>query len=81
MLKLTIPSMTCNHCIRTISTAVARIDADAKLAFDLAKHQVEIETSAPEGEIIQAIKSTGYSIDDESAAEEASAHCCGSCHA
>lgn len=80
MFTLIIPDMTCNHCIKTISTAVARIDANAKLAFDLAEHQVEVKTSAPASEIVQAIKNAGYSVDGASATEEAPANCCGSCH-
>lgn len=79
MFMLIIPDMTCNHCIKTISAAVATVDAKAELAFELDERRLTVTTSVPRTELIEAIRKTGYSVNDGSSDERANTTCCGTC--
>ncbi len=59
-IELTLPNMTCGHCVRTVTAAVQRVDAQAKLDVDLPQHKVHIE-SAQEAEMFRkALAEEGY---------------------
>lgn len=46
MLELTVPDMTCGHCMSVITRAVGDIDSAAKLSFDLPSHKVSVASVA-----------------------------------
>ena len=49
MIELVLPTMTCGHCVKTVTETVHRVDAQAVLKIDLPTHEVHIEsTQAPE---------------------------------
>jgi copper chaperone len=60
MIELTLPTMTCGHCVKTVTAAVQRVDAAAKLQIDLPTHQVRIESSKPAAEFQRALAQEGY---------------------
>lgn len=60
MIELTLPTMTCGHCVKTVTAAVQRVDAAAKLQIDLPTHQVRIESSQPAAEFQRALAEEGY---------------------
>lgn len=60
MIELTLPTMTCGHCVRSVTEAVQRIDAVARLEIDLPTHQVRIESSQPAADFIAALSEEGY---------------------
>jgi copper chaperone len=60
MIELTLPTMTCGHCVRTVTETVQRVDAQAKLQIDLPTHQVCIESAQPEQAFVAALAEEGY---------------------
>ena len=60
MIDLTLPDMSCAHCVRAITAAVHAIDADAKLEFELPQHRVHIDTPTPPEVIRAALAAEGY---------------------
>jgi copper chaperone len=60
MIELTVPSMSCGHCVKTVTETVQRVDARASVAVDLASKHVSIEsTQAPEA-FRRALTAEGY---------------------
>lgn len=60
MIELTLPTMTCGHCVRSVTETVRRLDPDAKLNIDLPSHAVQIESNRPAGEFRSALIEEGY---------------------
>jgi copper chaperone len=60
MLEVTLPTMTCGHCVRTVTETVQRLDPAARLDIDLPTHRVSIESSADADRIIEALTEEGY---------------------
>lgn len=59
-LELTLPDMTCQHCVRTVTQTVKEVDASAIVDFDLPAHRVRIETTAPAATLAAALTEQGY---------------------
>lgn len=59
-IELTLPTMTCGHCVRTVTQTVQQVDADAKLSIDLPTHKVQITSSQPEAAFKAALAEEGY---------------------
>jgi len=60
MIELTLPTMTCGHCARTVTDTVHRIDAQARVDIDLGAHRVRIDSPRPVDEFRQALAEEGY---------------------
>ena len=60
MIELNLPTMTCGHCVRTVSETVQRVDAAAKVNVDLATKTVRIESSHARQEFERALSAQGY---------------------
>ena len=60
MIELTLPTMTCGHCVRTVTETVRKIDAQAKVDIDLAGHRVQIDSQRPEEDFRKALADEGY---------------------
>jgi copper chaperone len=60
MIELTLPTMTCGHCVRTVTKTVQSVDADAKLEIDLPTHRVRVDSSHDRQEFVQALSDEGY---------------------
>ena len=45
MLELTLPTMTCGHCVSVVTKAIKQADPQASVQIDLASHRVRIETA------------------------------------
>ena len=58
--KLTVPDMTCGHCVSTVTKAVKALDAAADVKADLAAKTVTVETSAPAAAVSKALDEAGY---------------------
>lgn len=79
MLELTVPDMTCGHCMNAITRAVGEIDSHAKLDFDLPSHRVSVDSDKAAADIRAAIEQAGYTVrGPEQDAQGVS--CCGTCH-
>ena len=62
MQLFTVTGMTCGHCVRAVSAAIARRDADAAVRVDLATGRVEVESDAPRADLAAAIAEEGYQV-------------------
>ncbi len=60
MIELTLPDMTCNHCVKTVTETVQRIDPKATPQIDLAAHRVRIESAQPAEAFAKALAEEGY---------------------
>ncbi len=60
MIELTLPTMTCGHCVRTVTDTVRKLDAAAKLNIDLPSHTVQIESQRPAADFRAALAEEGY---------------------
>jgi len=60
MIELTLPTMTCGHCVKTVTAAVQQVDAAARLQVDLPTHQLRIESTRPAAEFERALAEEGY---------------------
>jgi len=60
MIELTLPTMTCGHCVRAVTETVQKVDALATLKIDLPSHQVQIESSQPAAAFTAALTEEGY---------------------
>lgn len=60
MIEFTLPTMTCGHCVRSVTETVQRVDAAATLQVDLPTHQVRIESQQPKEKFAAALAEEGY---------------------
>jgi copper chaperone len=60
MVKLKVPDMSCDHCVRTIEKAVKGVDPTAAVTVDLAATLVTVATTVASREISEAIRAAGY---------------------
>ena len=60
MIELTLPTMTCGHCVRTVTETVQRVDSQATVQIDLPSHQLQIESAQPAQAFAAALTEAGY---------------------
>ena len=60
MIELTLPTMTCGHCVRTVTETVQRVDSQATVQIDLPSHQLQIESAQPVQAFAAALTEAGY---------------------
>ena len=60
MIELTLPDMSCGHCVRSITEAAQRLDPQCKVEVDLPQHKARFETRTPEPELRKALAEQGY---------------------
>jgi copper chaperone len=56
MLELTLPTMTCGHCVATVTKAIPQ----ARVEIDLGTHLVRVQTEQPRDSIVSALAQAGY---------------------
>lgn len=60
MIEMTLPDMTCGHCVKTVTGIVQKVDAQARLTIDLPTHKVQVESSEPAERFKAALADEGY---------------------
>ena len=60
MIEMTLPAMSCGHCVSTVTKTVQRIDPGATVEIDLASKRVRIESSHAAADFIPALVDEGY---------------------
>ena len=60
MIELTLPTMTCGHCVRTVTQTVQRVDASATVTVDLPTHHVKIQSLLPREAFLPTLADEGY---------------------
>jgi copper chaperone len=59
-IELKLPTMTCGHCVRTVSETVRQVDAAAQVEVDLPTQRVRIESQRERQAFVQALSEQGY---------------------
>ncbi|WP_306393760.1 heavy metal translocating P-type ATPase [Telluria beijingensis] len=62
MYELTVEGMSCKHCVGRVTQSVQAVDADARVAIDLDKASVRIDSRADLERIVAAIDGAGYPV-------------------
>lgn len=61
-IELTVPDMTCGHCVKTITEAVLAAAPGAQVQADVATHHVRV-SGTQQGEAVRAaIREAGYDV-------------------
>lgn len=60
MIELKLPTMTCGHCVKTVTQVIQRVDASAKVEIDLESHRVRIESANADQLFKSALAEEGY---------------------
>ncbi len=60
MIELTLPDMTCGHCVKAVTRAVQQLDPTASVQVDLPQHRVKITTAQPADVVKAALAEEGY---------------------
>ena len=60
MIELTLPTMTCAHCVKTVTQTVQHVDAAARVDIDLPLHRVRIESTLDAQTFKKALEDEGY---------------------
>jgi copper chaperone len=63
-IELTLPDMTCGHCVKTVTATAQRLDPAARVQTDLATHRASIETSVAREMLVEALAEEGYPAAD-----------------
>lgn len=63
-ITLKVPSIACEVCAKTITTAIKNNEPAAEVTVDVADKIVTVETQASENQIKKAIIAAGHTIDD-----------------
>jgi copper chaperone len=59
-IELTLPTMTCGHCVKTVTETVRRVDAAAQVVIDLPTQHVRIDSQRPREAFVAALSDEGY---------------------
>ena len=62
MFELTLPTMTCGHCVKAVTQAVQELDPQAQVSIDLPSHRVSVQTTQDRQAVISALAEAGYEL-------------------
>jgi copper chaperone len=57
-----VTGMTCDHCVRAVTSAILGRDATAAVRVDLDSGRVEVESKLPYTDLAEAILEEGYGV-------------------
>ena len=60
MIELTLPTMTCGHCVRAVTQAVQDHAPDARVQIDLPSHKLQVENVPDRDALVKALAEAGY---------------------
>ncbi|MBU2099121.1 MAG: heavy-metal-associated domain-containing protein [Gammaproteobacteria bacterium] len=60
MIKLTIPAMSCGHCVKAITETITALDAAAIVQVDLPQKTVSVQSSRAETDLREALAAADY---------------------
>lgn len=61
MIELTLPTMTCGHCVKTVTRTVKEVDPAATVEIDLASQRLRIDGSSHDAQAFRAaLAEEGY---------------------
>lgn len=60
-IELTLPDMTCGHCVKTVTATARRLDPAARVQTDLATHRMTIDSATVDRAAFEAaLAEEGY---------------------
>ena len=59
-IELTLPNMTCGHCVKTVTATAQRLDPQARVQTDLATHRAVFDTGVAREMLVKALADEGY---------------------
>ncbi|ALH83072.1 MAG: heavy metal transporter [Sphingomonadales bacterium RIFCSPHIGHO2_01_FULL_65_20] len=62
MIDFKVEGMTCGGCVRGVTNALHRVDADAIVNVDLPSKRVSVNSTADVQQLKQAIEKAGFSV-------------------
>jgi copper chaperone len=62
MIEFKVQGMTCGGCVRGVTNALKRVDADAVVDVDLAGKTVSVNSTADAQQLKQAIEKAGFAV-------------------
>ena len=68
MIELTLPTMTCGHCVKTVTRTVQQVDPAATVEIDLATQRVRIASVRDAQAFGAALADEGYAPQPAAAA-------------
>jgi copper chaperone len=60
MIHFTIPNISCGHCVRAVTSAIAALDPAATVDVNIAAKSVAVETTAAQVDVAAALAAAGY---------------------
>lgn len=60
MIEFVLPTMTCGHCVKSVTATVHQVDAIAQVSIDLPTHKVVIHSERPAEAFKAALAEEGY---------------------
>lgn len=60
MIEMTLPTMTCGHCVKSVTAAVQALDPQAQVQCDLPTHRVQVQSVAEPAAVRAAVVAAGY---------------------
>lgn len=57
---LTLPDMTCGHCVKVVTATVQGLDPNARVEADLARHRLALDTVVARDVLVRALADQGY---------------------
>lgn len=61
-LAFKVQGMSCQHCVRAITQAIQRLDAQASVTVDLPGSTVQVASTLSRERVAQAIADEGYAV-------------------
>ena len=58
-----VPDMHCDGCVRSVTGAVRDLDEKATVQADLQTRQVQVETTASDQAVAEAIQEAGFTVE------------------
>jgi copper chaperone len=59
-MEFDIPAMSCGHCVKAITEALAQLDPGAKVSVDLPAKKVTLDTTQDRATVAAALTEAGY---------------------
>jgi copper chaperone len=59
-MELTLPTMTCGHCVRTVTQTLQELDPQATITIDLPSHRVQVVSVESDEAVRAALEEAGY---------------------
>lgn len=57
-----VQGMSCQHCVRAVTTAIHQQDASAQVEIDLARGKVQVRSGLPRERLAAVIRDEGYTV-------------------